>query len=235
MRNGKEFEQDKETKKTEKTMDFSEIIKERKSIRAFKPEGISREKVQEVLGAAFRAPSAINLQPWEVTVVMDEERRRLSRRLLKAYREKRISCSPGNVKPMPTVFTTRGVQSFNAMKPYLDEMGSDFNGYINEGSCNFYGAPVAIILSIDDSFSKARLVDIGIFLGYLVLAAHNTGLLTCPIGLITAYEDDVKDVLNIPENKHVVIGLALGNPDPDSPVNRFTSPRDEPDKMVRWI
>lgn len=216
-------------------MDFSDIIRERKSIRAFRPDSLPKAKVHEVLETAFRAPSAINLQPWEVTVVMDEERRRLSRRLLKAYKEKRISCSPDNVKPMPAVFTARGVQSFNAMKPYLDEMGSDFNTYINEGSCDFYGAPVAIILSIDDSFSKARLVDIGIFLGYLVLAAHNAGLWTCPIGLITAYEDEVKDVLNIPESKQVVIGLALGHPDPDNPINRFTSPREDAGKMVRWI
>lgn len=216
-------------------MDFTEIIKERKSVRAFRPDSLSREQIEDVLKAACRAPSAINLQPWEVTVVVNEERQRLSRKLLKSYREKQISCSPGNVKPMPQVFTARGVQSFNDMKPYLDEMGSDFNTYINEGSCDFYGAPVAIILSIDDSFSKARLVDLGIFLGYLVLAAHDAGLSTCPIGLITAYEDEVKDVLNIPESKHVVIGIALGHPDRESPVNRFTSPREELGKLVRWI
>lgn len=216
-------------------MDFQDIIEQRRSIRAFKPDGLPKKQVEEVLRAALRAPSAINLQPWEVTVVVEEERRRLSRRLLKAYREKQISCSPGNVKPMPAAFTARGVQSFNDMKPYLDELGSDFNMFINEGSCDFYGAPVAIILSIDDSFSKARFVDIGIFLGYLILAAHNAGLWTCPIGLIAAYEEEVRDALNIPENKHVVLGVALGRPDPENPVNRFVSPREEPDRIVRWI
>ncbi|MGD0230466.1 MAG: nitroreductase [Syntrophorhabdales bacterium] len=216
-------------------MELQEIIKGRKSIRAFKDDPVPREKVAEVLELAIRAPSAINLQPWELTVVMDEERRRLSRRLLKAYGEKQISCSPGNIKPLPAEFTARGVESFEAMKPYLDEMKSDFTRYINEGSCNFYGAPVAIIMCIDDSFSKARLVDVGACLGYLVLAAHDLGLNTCPIGLITAYADEVKDVLNIPDNKDVVIGVALGYPDWASPVNRFTSPRDSLDKMVRWI
>ncbi|OPY69679.1 MAG: putative NAD(P)H nitroreductase YodC [Syntrophorhabdaceae bacterium PtaU1.Bin034] len=216
-------------------MELADIIKERRSIRAFKSDPVPREKVEEILSLAIRAPSAINLQPWELTVVMNEERERLSRKLLKAYREKNISCSPGNVKPMPSVFTARGVESFEAMKPYLDEMGSDFNKYINEGSCNFYGAPVAIIMSIDNSFSKARLVDIGVCLGYLVLAAHECGLWTCPIGLITAYEEEVKDVLNIPDSKDVVIGVALGYPLWESPVNRFISPREELSKMVRWI
>jgi nitroreductase len=216
-------------------MEFDDIVSDRKSVRAFSSERVARQTVEEVLGAAIRAPSAINLQPWELTVVMDEERERLSRRLLKAYREKQISCSPGNVKPLPPDYTLRGVQSFEGMKPYLDEMGSDFNRYINEGSCNFYGAPVAVIISIDDSFSKARLVDTGVFLGYFILAAHNAGLWTCPIGLITAYEEEVKDVLSIPENKDVVIGIALGHPDASSPVNRFVSPREGLDKLVRWI
>jgi nitroreductase len=216
-------------------MELSAILKERKSIRAFTADKVSRVEVEAVMKAALAAPSAINLQPWEVTVVMGEERERLSRTLMKAYREKRISCSPGNVKPLPAVFTVRGVQSFDGMKPYLDQMGSDFNKYINEGSCNFYGAPVALIISIDNSFSKARLVDIGIFLGYLVLAAHDAGLWTCPIGLISAYEEEVKDALNIAENKEVVIGVALGHPDPKSPVNSFTSPRENLDKIARWV
>lgn len=216
-------------------MELHEIIEARKSIRAFTSDPVSREQVEKLLALAVRAPSAINLQPWEITVVMNEERERLSRKLLKAYREKNISCSPGNVKPLPSIFTARGVDSFEGMKPYLDQMGSDFNTYINEGSCNFYGAPVAVIFCIDNSFSQARLVDIGVCLGWLTLAAHDAGLWTCPIGLICAYEEEVKDVLNIPESKDVVIGMALGHPDWDSPVNRFTSPRDTLDKMVRWF
>ena len=216
-------------------MELSQIIKTRRSIRAFRSEPVPREKMEEVLRLAVRAPSAINLQPWEITVVMDEERERLSKKLLKAYREKKIQCSPGNVKPLAQVFTARGVASFEGMKPYLDEMGSDFNTYINEGSCNFYGAPVAAIICIDNAFSKARLVDIGALLGYLVLAAQDMGLSTCPIGLITAYEDEVKDALNIAENKDVVIGVAIGYPDESHPVNRFISPRDGIDELVRWI
>ena len=216
-------------------MDFIDIIKERHSIRAFKPDPVPRETIERILNVAIQAPSAINLQPWEFHVVVGEERERLSRRLVKAYREKQISCSPGNVKPLAEAFTKRGVESFVAMKPYLDEMGQDFNRFINEGSCNFYGAPVAVIITLDDSFSKARLVDIGATLGYLVLAAQDAGLWTCPIGLITAYEDEVKDVLNIAGNKDVVIGVALGHPDWESPINQFKSPRETLDAFVRWI
>jgi nitroreductase len=58
---------------------------------------------------------------------------------------------------------------------------------------------------------------------------------TCPIGLITAYEDEIKELLNIPENKMVVIGVALGYPDEKSPINRFKSPREDIGNLIRWI
>ena len=222
-------------RKLERYVNILDAIKERKSIRRFKPGPVPREKIEEILSLAIRAPSAINLQPWEFTVVIGEEKARLSRRLLKAYKERNISCSPGSLKPLSKTFTARGVESFEGMKPFLDEMGCDFDRYINEGSCDFYGAPVAIIICLDNAFSKARLVDIGAALGYLVLAAHSLGLWTCPIGLIAAYEDDVKDELNIPDEKRVVIAVALGHPDWESPINRFTSPRDRLDAFVRWM
>jgi nitroreductase len=216
-------------------MDLTKAIRERKSIRAFKPDPIPRERVEDVLRLALHAPSAINLQPWEFFVVVGEERERLSRRLIKAYREKKISCGPDAVKPLPKTIAKRGAKTLEAMNPFFKEMGVESGQFINDGSCNFYGAPVAIIICLDDSFSKARFVDIGVILGYLVLAAHELGLATCPIGLITAYEDEIKDLLNIPENKNVVIGIGLGIPDQQSPINRFKSYREDLEKFVRWI
>jgi len=216
-------------------MDLLKAMKERKSIRAFKPDPIPRERIENILGLSIQAPSAINLQTWEFIVVTGEAKERLTRRLIKAYHEKQIACSPGNVKPLPKTYGKRGAKTLALMKPFFEEMGIDSDQYINEGSCNFYGAPVAILLCLDDSFPNARMVDIGIALGYLVLTAHEFGLGTCPIGLITAYEDEIKDLLNIQENKNVVIGVALGYPDWDIPINRFKSPRDHLEKFVRWI
>jgi nitroreductase len=216
-------------------MDLIKAIQERKSIRAFKQGPISKERIEEVLNLALHAPSAINLQPWEFVVVVGEERERLSRRLIKAYREKQISCGPNAVKPLPKSIRKRGAKTLEAMTPFFNEMGVQSNQFTNEGSCNFYGAPVAIIICLDDAFSKAHFVDIGVVLGYFVLAAHELGLATCPIGLITAYEDEIKDALNIPENKKVVIGIALGHPDSESPINRFKSYRENLETFVRWI
>jgi nitroreductase len=216
-------------------MDLLKVINERKSIRAFKTDPVPREKIEEIVSLTIHAPSAINLQPWEFIVVTGEEKERLGRRLIKAYREKQISCGPGNVKPLPKTIAKRGAKTLELMDPFFQEMGIDSNQFINEGSCNFYGAPVAILICQDDSFPKARFVDIGLVLAYFILVAHEFGLATCPIGLIIAYEDEIKDLLNIPENKNVVIGVALGYPNRDIPINHFKSPRDDFEKFVRWI
>ena len=216
-------------------MDLEKAIDGRRSIRAFKPDPISREIIENILNLVIKAPSAINLQPWEFIVVMDVEKDRLSRKLIKSYKEKQISCSPGNVKPLADTFSKRGLASVELMTPSLAKMGQEFNRFINEGSCNFYGAPVAIVLCLDNAFSKARLVDVGIAVGYFVLIAQSLGLGTCTIGLINAYEEEIKEVLNIPENKDVVIGIALGYPDLESPANEFKTPRDTIDSFVKWF
>ena len=108
-----------------KAMDFLKLIKERKSIRGFKPDPIPKKKIEEILRLTIHAPSAINLQPWEFVVVTGEEKERLSRRLIKAYREKQIACSPGNVKPLPKTYGKRGAKTLDLMNPFFDEMEVD--------------------------------------------------------------------------------------------------------------
>ncbi len=216
-------------------MELFETIEGRKSIRAFKPDPVPREMIEKILLLATKAPSAINLQPWEFAVVGGKEKQRLCRRLLKAYGEKRVSCSPRTTRPLPPEIVRRRKELFQEMKPYVDQLGVSFEDYINEGSFNFYGAPTAIIISMDRAFPKTRLVCIGATLGHLVLTAHALGLGTCPIGIITAFEDEIKDQLNIPEAKEVILGVALGYPDWESPVNRFKSSRENFPNITRWF
>jgi nitroreductase len=69
---------------------------------------------------------------------------------------------------------------------------------------------------------------------YLLLAAHAKGLATCPIGLITAYEDDIADVLNISKEKEIVLSIALGYADEESSANAFKTDREELSKILSW-
>lgn len=121
----------------------------------------------------------------------------------------------------------------NCILPHLDK-GTEFQDFINEGSCNFYGAPVAIVVTIDQAFSKSRLVDVGIAIGYMVLAAHNMGLGTCPIGLISAFRDEISEALNISEEKDVVMGVGVGYPDPNSRINLASSTRAPISEVARF-
>src|SRR4030043_645175 len=228
------FSQESKLRKGENPMDVFETIWDRRSTRAFMPESIPKEKIEEVLKLTINAPSANNLQPWEFVVVMGEEKDRLGRTLTKAYLEKRLSCGSGAVKPLPKVIRQRGIQTQESMKVYTDRIGVSIDNFVNEGSCNFYGAPVAIIICLDDCFSPRQMVDVGTALGYLVLAAHASGLATCPIGLIADYSDEIKYFLNIAENKKVVIGIALGYPDRENPMSQFRSSRADVSELVKW-
>ncbi|MBC8466394.1 MAG: nitroreductase [Deltaproteobacteria bacterium] len=214
-------------------MDLLKGIEERRSTRAFLERPVEREKIETLLNYATRAPSAINLQPWELIVVSGEERKRLSRVLVKRMKERNISCGPGAKSPLPEYFVERQKGLLNTILPNLPEQ-IPFQDFINEGSCNFYGAPTAIIITLDQVFSNARFTDIGVLVGYLVLAAHALELGTCPIGLITAFDDDIKEALSIRDEKQVVIGVALGYGDPQSPINRSRSERVPLGDVVRW-
>jgi nitroreductase len=214
-------------------MEILDTIQERRSTRAFLDRPVERGTLERLLSYATGAPSAINLQPWEFTVVSGEEKERLGRVLVKRMRERNISCGPGARSPLPEHFIERQKGLLDSMLPCLPE-GIPFQDFINEGSCNFYGAPTAVIITIDQAFSSARLTDIGIAVGYLVLAAHALGLGTCPIGIISAFDDDIKEALNLREDKQVVVGVAVGYRDPDAPVNKARSERAPLTDVVKW-
>ncbi len=52
--------------------DLLKLMKERRSIRAYKPDPVPEEYVEEILEAGRWAPSSANSQPWDFIVVKDE-------------------------------------------------------------------------------------------------------------------------------------------------------------------
>ena len=55
---------------------FQELAETRRSVRAYKPDAVPEELVQQVLEAGRLAPSACNKQPWRFIVVKSETGRR---------------------------------------------------------------------------------------------------------------------------------------------------------------
>ncbi len=61
-------------------MEFFEVLKQRRSVRAYERRPVEEEKLQQILEAINSAPSAGNLQAYEVVLVRDRERiRQLAR------------------------------------------------------------------------------------------------------------------------------------------------------------
>lgn len=215
-------------------MDILTAMKERKSARAYLDKQVSRRDIEEILAAASLAPSAINLQPWEFIVTYGEEKERLVRRLLKARSERVVACGPGTDKPLPEIISRRAKEALAVMEPQMSALGLTFNQFIEAGSCAFYGAPVAIMVTIDKVFPFIRYLDVGLAVSYLLLAAHAKGLSTCPIGLILAYHEDIAQALNIPEQKEILLGIALGYADESSPANAFRTNRADLSEIATW-
>lgn len=215
-------------------MQVSEAITSRMSCRDFSPEPVERATLERLLELTCRAPSAINLQPWQFTVVTGEEVGRLSKKLMRAHAERGQGCRPDSVSPLPEVYSQRQNELSRGMMPLMAEAQVDFANFINHGSLNFYGAPAVVVATLHQVFSAARALDVGLAVGWLLLAAQELGLATCPVGLVCAYADVVKDFLNLAEDRQVVLSVAVGHPKPGSPLNRFRTPRAPLGEVVRW-
>ncbi|MEM3579463.1 MAG: nitroreductase family protein [Candidatus Bathyarchaeia archaeon] len=57
-------------------MEVFEVIKGRRSIRAFRETDVSQETIEKLIEAARWAPSAGNIQPWEFIVIRNPETKR---------------------------------------------------------------------------------------------------------------------------------------------------------------
>jgi nitroreductase len=209
-------------------------MKQRKSVRNYLDKPVSRSDIEAVIRCAGMAPSAINLQPWEYVVTYGEEKDRLIRRLKKVHAMKAVSCGPGTAEPLPEKVANRSREAMRIMKPQIEKLNLPFNQFIEQGSCSFYGAPIGIIVLMDTLFPKLRYLDIGLSVSYLLLAAEEKGLSTCPIGLITEYGDDIKEILNISDGKQVLLAIALGYADEAAPENNVKPDREPLKEILTW-
>ena len=62
-------------------MESNEAMERRRSIRAFLPDPVPREKIQKIVETARWAPSWGNTQPWEIVIADGEKAGQLARAL----------------------------------------------------------------------------------------------------------------------------------------------------------
>jgi nitroreductase len=97
-------------------MNFFELINSRHSIRSFQRQEIEEKKIQNILEAANQAPSAGNLQAYEIFLVMNQNKRDLLARA--AWMQDFISSAPvalvfcTHAKRAEAKYGKRGVQLY---------------------------------------------------------------------------------------------------------------------------
>ncbi len=218
-------------------MELLEGIAARRSFRAFKPTPIPRETMDRILEAAGKSPSYTNTQPWEVAVVSGKKKEELSR-ILYRMAESDVPANPDLPAPKdwPPELDRRakehGARRFRALG--IERENERQRKELRLLNFNFYGAPCVLFLFVDRTLTSWSIFDMGLFAQSIILAAHSFGLGSCLQASIAGYPDTVREFLGIPKTKLLVLGISMGYPDLEAPINAYQSSRVSPKDFVRW-
>jgi nitroreductase len=221
-------------------MRVSEAITSRRSMRAFKPDPVSRADLEWIVTTANRAASNGNLQPWKLYVTMGEARKRLSKAIHDAMDSG--DNGPGSEydvypKHFAEVYDKRRKQVGKQLYALLDIPKGDAAGMLRQFKKNydFFDAPVGMILCVERGMGNGQWIDCGIFLDQLMLLAREKGLHTCPQAAFSRYQHVVRRELKIPDDQVVICGLAVGHADPDAVPNNLISERAPIGDFTTWV
>ncbi len=98
----------------------------------------------------------------------------------------------------------------------------------------FLEAPAGLILYTERYLGEYAILDCGLFLENVLLAAMKYGIGTCTQMAPVLYPEILREKLKIPESKLILCSVAIGYPDDDAPVNRFRSEREPLDTFATW-
>jgi nitroreductase len=222
-------------------MDIMEAIFQRKSTRGFKSDPVSKDILVKILDAACRAPSAVNTQPWEFIVLTGDALDQARKAIVDKARMKEPIHYEHDISinwPNDSVYRQRQVDLAKALFHLMDIRREDQEKRAAwyERGFRFFDAPAGILILTDRSLSDVGpLLDLGAAMQTLCLAALNFGLGTCIEGQGVVYPDVLRKIAQIPENKKIIVAIAIGYPDWDFPANAIETSRESLDNNTRWI
>lgn len=221
-------------------------IENRYSVRAFLPTPVPRELLTHILRVASRAPSGTNAQPWRVYVLQGDRRDELVRQVSAAHDE--IRDHPERADKYREAYDYYPRQW---VEPYLSRRRH--NGWslygllgIQKGDTDkmhaqhhqnyrLFGAPVALMFTLDRAMGQGSLVDYGMFIQNIMLAARARGLHTCAQGAWNPFSSIVLPLIGAGPNEMLVCGMALGWADPAALINTYSTPREPVEGFTRWL
>jgi len=221
-------------------VDILEAIRTRKSIRGFKPDPVGREVLAAVLGAACRAPSPMNTQPWEFFVLAGPVLDAVKARNQENFRAG-APAEPEHLVvgwPRDSVYRVRQVALARQLFRLMDIPREDAHkrtAWMERGF-RYFEAPAVVIVVVDRSLSEAGpLLDVGAVMQTFCLAALAYGLGTCIEDQGVMYPKDLRRLAGIPDTKRIMMAVAVGYPDPGFPANRVETEREPVEKITTWV
>lgn len=221
-------------------MEFDEVILGRRSIRGYKPDPVPKELIEEILALAMRAPSSMNTQPWNFTVVTGEPLDRIragntERNLagIPHSREFRIGQAFAGVHRDRQVGVAK--QLFAAMDIAREDTAKRHD-WVLRGFRQF-DAPVCIIITYDKVLdgSDDTPFDCGAVTTALVNAAWSRGLGAVINSQGIMQSPVVREHAGIPDDQVIMKAVALGWPDDSFPANAVVSERKSVKDAARFV
>lgn len=221
-------------------------ITSRMSARAFTPQPVERATILDILRVASRAPSGTNTQPWRVYVLQGTQRDSLVEKVCAAHDAQRADPSlASQYREEYDYYPTQWVS------PYIDrrrENGWSLYGLLgitkgdkdkmhaqHQRNYRFFDAPVGLMFTLDRVMGRGSLVDYGMFLQSIMIAARARGLHTCPQAAWNHYSRIILPHIGASENEMLVCGMALGWADASDIVNTFITPREPVESFTHWV
>ena len=223
-------------------MDITQVVAQRRSIRAFKPDPVPKAILCEIVEQALRAPSWANTQPWEFAIASGAK--------LAEIRKRFVDKGGADINPdFPHVFDfpepydsrCRAAVARSHASLGIDRENEEQRKWWEIRQLSNFGAPCEIYIYIDRSLCLQNgklniwpVFDCGMIAGSIMLLAASYRLGTIAQARAVAYPGIIREVLEIPDTKLMLMGIAIGYPDWDNPVNQFSTEREPLDKMVSW-
>ncbi len=212
----------------------------RRSIRGYKPGPVPQALIEEILALAMRAPSSMNTQPWNFTVVTGEPLARIragnSERMLAGIpqsREFRTGSAFAGQHRERQVGVAK--QLFAAMGIARDDAAAR-QDWVMRGFRQF-DAPVCVIITYDRELADSddTAFDCGAVTTALVNAAWSRGL-GCVINSQGIMQSPVvREHAGIADDQVIMKAVAMGWPDDDFPANAVVSERKSVDEAARFV
>jgi nitroreductase len=202
-------------------------ILSRFSARAYLPKPVDRAVLQEVLSIAARAPSGTNTQPWKVYVLQGAKRDELVAKTCAAHDA--ISANPALAADYAESY------DYYPEKWVIGKGDKALMHAQHQKNFRFFDAPVGLMFTIDKVMGRGSLLDYGMFLQSLMVAARSRGLHTCPQAAWNGFSKVILPLVGAGDNEMLVCGMSLGYADETALVNTFQTTRVSGQDFTHWV